>query len=222
MECDYQAKQRGMAMLEWKNAKEAELGRSFETKALKNCCKAVCGGVSWPGKRPGFAAIIAMDRTRHIDNYDVCVLDEFESFDIRELVRQCNVLDFKYLPEYWIGDWKNDAVQQFMQEIQGENRTHDRQLSLSWTPMLDMEQLYPYILAEIRKLLAGDHRQLLLKDSRVRSYLSEIEGSEIAELERGAYPAIEALAFAVIEMRRRAATEDDDPRQIMVPDYIGV
>lgn len=197
--------------------------RPSQTKALKNCCKAVYGGVSWPGKRLGFAIIIAMDRTRRIDNYDVCVLDEYESFDIRELVRQCNVLDFKYLPEYWIGDWKKDAAQQFIQETQGENRTHDRQLNLSWTQMFDMEHLYAYILAEIRKLLAGDHRQLLLKDSRVRSYLSEIEGSEIAELERGAYPAIEALAFAVIEMRRWAAAEGDrDPRQLMVPDCIGI
>lgn len=210
-------------MIDWRDVKEAELGRVFETKALKDCCKAVHGGVAWPGKRPGFAVVIAMDRTRHIDNYDVCVLDEYESFDIRELVRQCSVLDFKYLPEHWIGDWKNDAAQQFIQETQGENRTQDRQLNLSWTPMLDMEQLYPYILAEIRKLLAGDHRQLLLKDSKTRSYLSEIEGSEIADLERGAYPAIEALAFAVIEMRCWAAAEDDgDPHQLMVPDYIGI
>ncbi|MFC1636932.1 hypothetical protein ACFL5Z_19080, partial [Planctomycetota bacterium] len=39
------------------------------------------------------------------------------------------------------------------------------------------------------------------EDSRVLSYLGEIEGVEIDELELGDYPAIEALAFAVIEMR---------------------
>lgn len=79
--------------------------------------------------------------------------------------------------------------------------------------MFDMEQLYPYILAEIRRLLASDHRQLFLKDSKVRGYLSEIGGSEIAELERGSFPAIEALAFPVITMLRDVELEarDDNP-----------
>jgi hypothetical protein len=45
-----------------------------------------------------------------------------------------------------------------------------------------------------------ERRRLFLKDSKVANYLGEIEESEITELERGSYPAIEALAFAVIEM----------------------
>ena len=213
-------------MLIWEELKKAELGKTFEIKALNKCCKAVYGGVSWPGKRPGFAVIIAMDRTCHIDNHDVCLLDEFESFDINELVRQCGVLDFKYLPGQWIGDWKNDAAWPFIQEmnneLQSKNITYGRQLSLGWTPMFDMEQFYPYILAEIRRLLATNHRQLYLKDSKIRSYLSEIKEDEIAELERGAYPAIEALAFAVIEMRHWAeAKNNNDPRAVL-PDHIGI
>lgn len=205
-------------MLEWKDVKNARLGEPFENKALKSCCKAVYGGVSWPGKRPGFAVVIAMDRTRRIDNHDVCLLDEFESFDIRELVRQCSVLDFKYLPDQWIGDWKNDAAQQFMQQLESENRTHGRPLNLSWTAMFDMEQLYPYILAEIRRLLSTDRRQLFLKDSKIRGYLIEIAGGEIADLQRGDHPAIEALAFAVIEMRRWSEADNDAGPLMMVPD----
>lgn len=205
-------------MLEWKDVKNARLGEPFENKAFKSCCKSVYGGVSWPGKRPGFAVVIAMDRTRHIDNHDVCLLDEFESFDVRELVRQCSVLDFKYLPDQWIGDWKNDAAQQFMQQLESENRTHSRPLNLSWTAMFDMEQLYLYILAEIRRLLSTDRRQLFLKDSKIRGYLIEIAGGEIADLERGAFPAIEALAFAVIEMRRRSEADNDAGPLMMVPD----
>jgi len=211
-------------MLTWEEISKAELGRAFETKALNNC-KAVYGGVSWPGKRPGFAVIVAADRARHIDNHDACLLDEFESFDICELVRQCGVLDFRYLPKQWIGDWKNDAAWSFIQEmnneLQGENKTNRRQLSLGWTPMFDMEHLYPYILAEIRRLLTTDHRQLYLKDSKIRGYLSEIKEDEIAELEHGAYPAIEALAFAVIEMRRWTEAKDfNGLRKRLVPQTI--
>ena len=213
-------------MLTWEDVKEAELGRTFDIKALKDCCKEVYGGVSWPGKRPGFAVVVGMDPKKHLDSHDVVILDEFESFDMRQLVRQCGVLDFKYLPGQWIGDWKNDAANKFLSEMNDEpkdgNRRSERQLDLGLTPMFDMEQLYPYILAEIRRLLAPDHRQLSLKDSKVRGYLSEIEGSDIADLERGAYPSIEALAFAVIEMRRWAEAENDDSACLFVPNPFGI
>ncbi len=42
---------------------------------------------------------------------------------------------------------------------------------------------------------------MFLKDSKTKDYLGEIEPSEVVTLELGDYPAIEALAFAVIEMR---------------------
>ena len=211
-------------MFEWQDVKNAKLGEPFETNVLKNCCKAVYGGVSWPGKRPGFAVVITMDRTRHIDNYDVCLLEEYESFDIRELVRLCGVLNFKYSPCQWIGDWKNDAANRFISEMNDELRDRNGpQLNLSWTLLFEMEPLYPYILAEIRRLLVSEHRQLYLKDSKIRGYLSEIEGSEIADLERSDYPAIEALAYAVIEIRRWAEGNDDKPCP-MLPDrwWLGI
>jgi hypothetical protein len=66
-----------------------------------------------------------------------------------------------------------------------------------------MEHLYPYILAQIRGLLDPDHRQLFLKDSKVANYLSGIEPGEVVNLQLGEYPAIEALAMAVLEMRNR-------------------
>jgi len=43
---------------------------------------------------------------------------------------------------------------------------------------------------------------LFLKDSKTKNYLGEIEPSEVVTLELGDYPAVEALAFAVIEMRK--------------------
>ena len=42
-----------------------------------------------------------------------------------------------------------------------------------------------------------------MKDSKVANYFSGIEPGEVVELQFGDYPAIEALAFAVIEMRNR-------------------
>ena len=44
---------------------------------------------------------------------------------------------------------------------------------------------------------------MFLKDSKAANYLSRIEPGEVVDLQLGDYPAIEALAFAVIEMRQR-------------------
>lgn len=199
-----------MSWLQWDELKEAELGHTFEIDALQETCKVVCGGVSWPGKRPGFAVVLAMNGFGHFDSYDICLLDEYESFDIRSLVRQCGVLDYKYKPEYWIGDRHNDAADSFIDEMNREFKLPEesqkkrKPFCLFSTPLLDMNCLYQHILASLKNLLDKERRQLFLKDSAVVNYLGSIEPAEIVALELGDYPAIEALAFAVIEMRDRS------------------
>jgi len=71
--------------------------------------------------------------------------------------------------------------------------------------MLNMEQLYPVILPQIKELLNPERRQLFLKDSKVVKYLSAIEKSEMTTLELGNYPTIEAVGITVIEMRTHVA-----------------
>jgi len=184
-----------------------ELGRIFTYAELLNYCRAVWGGVAWPGKRPGFAVVVAMDYKSHFDSHDIFLLDELESWDQRKLIRQCGALDLKYgislHGEYgagssgrWVGDFKNDAARMNAES----NRKGPKQFSLSPTLMFEMQSLYAYILPQIKELLNPERRMLFLKGSKILNYLSEIEESEIADLERGAYPAIEALAFAVIEL----------------------
>ena len=200
-----------MAELIKPNFKTAELGHTFSHQELEIQCKGVHGGVSWPGKRPGFAVVIAMDSAKHLDSHDIYLLDEYESFRIRELVRQCGVLDYKYAPAMWIGDDKNGAADRFIDEMNKDLKLPDsthkqrRCFSLTSTSLLDMERPYPYILDTLKELLNSgqERRQLILKDSKVMRYLAEIEEADVAELELGSYPAIEALAFAVIEMRDR-------------------
>ena len=193
--------------------KTVELGQEFELKELRKLCQAVWGGVCWPDKREGFAVVVGMDQQRHLDSYDIYLLDECKSDDTYQLVRQCGVLNYKYCPDRWIGENKNDAASQFIQEMNNEyeqiKRTsrhdftvHKRQFSIEPTLMLEMKKLYPYILAEIKRLLDEKHRLLELKNSKILSYLREIEEGETATLELGEYPAIEALAFVVIEMRK--------------------
>jgi hypothetical protein len=184
---------------------------------LLNGCKVIYGGVAWPGKQPGFAVIVAMLYEKHFDSYDIYLLEEFESFDTRELVRQCGAMDARYKPAMWIGDNRNDAADRFINEMASELQTHTmpaaarRSFCVSPTLMTEMNQLYAYMLPHLKRLLDPERRVLFLKDSKALSYLASIEENEVADLEFGAYPAIEALAFAVIEMRNHyPATRPDE------------
>jgi len=69
------------------------------------------------------------------------------------------------------------------------------------TTMTEMNQLYAYMLPHLKRLLDPERRVLFLKDSKIINYLGGIEPCEIAGLEFGDYPGIEALSFATIEMR---------------------
>ncbi|MBC8468934.1 MAG: hypothetical protein H8D56_05635 [Planctomycetes bacterium] len=197
----------------------SKIGQEFTIEELKQQCKMICGGVCWPGKRPGFAVVLGMSHDKHFDNHDIYLLDEFENMDMWELIKQCGVLIQKYQPTMWIGDRKNDAADRFIREL---NATFKRPempylkqlyLSVCWTPILDMKNPYPYIMSEIKKLVDKKRRQLVLKDSKTKNYLGDIEPSDVADLQLGDYPAIEAMAFAVIELRRHG-------QQSSVPEWL--
>jgi len=185
--------------------KELELGHVFQDGEIKRLFKDIYGGVSWPGERPGFAVVIGMDKRHHFDSHDIYLLDEYESFDMGQLVQKCGLLDFRYHPTCWIGDRTNDAADYLIREMNDwySRRYKEWSFSLSSTPMLKMEKLYQCILHKLKELRSEKCRQLFLKNSKILDYMSEIDLREIAKLELGEYPAIEALAFAVIEMRNK-------------------
>jgi len=203
--------------------REIELGHAFTYIELSTHFRAVWGGVSFPGKRPGFAVVVGMGRERHFDSHDIFLLDEFESFDIRKLVRQCGAFDLKYGISLhsgygpalgrWVGDFKNDAASKFIEEMNAEQHRDGsaegrEPFSLTPTLMLEMENLYSFILPQLKDLLTAERRQLFLKGSKIASYLSEIEDTQISELKSGDFPSVESLAFAVIEMRDHIRTEE--------------
>lgn len=174
-----------------------------ETQDLEARYKRIYGAVAFTGKRPGYAVVVGMIHEEHFDSHDIYLIDEFESADMRELIRQCGVLDYKYKPEVWIGESRNDAADRFIKEMNKEFKSSRRTFSISLTPILEMKQPYEFICPQLKHLLNEKHRQLFLGDSKLVGELSVIDPFQIAELEFGEHPAIEALAFAIIELRNR-------------------
>jgi len=176
------------------------LGHTFTSDDLDWHYPYRLAAVRYPDKRPGFAVVVGMARMHEDDGErDIHLLAEAESPDLRELVRQCGVLHHRYQPQRWVGDGKHKAGNRFIRELNAERQSS---LHVRSTAMLDMERPYEYLLPSLKALLTEDRRHLFLKDSRIVEYLSGILPDEIPFLPPGAYPAIEALAFAVIELQR--------------------
>ena len=81
--------------------------------------------------------------------------------------------------------------------------------------IIDMNHPYAHIMPKIKELLRSTPKSLFLKDSKVIPYLASIPSSEIAALDFGAYPAIEALAFAVLGLC--TLCEDGDEPEYFAP-----
>jgi hypothetical protein len=185
-------------MLTWEDIKKAELGAAFEIHGLNRCCRAVYGGIGWPSsKNPGFAVVMAMALNEQTAEYEICILDEFESSVYREIITHCEALDSKYEPNMWIADTTNDSAEEIKYEIRDEVGFY-----LSETDLVKMNPCYPFFLYVLKELLSPEHRRLFLKNSKSLKYMADIEQGQDAKLQIGEYPAIEALAFAVIEMLR--------------------
>ena len=186
-------------MLTWNDIREAKLGEEFESHDLDRCCRVVYGGVAWSGKRPGFAVVLAMSKRKDPEtgSHEICLLDEFESHDMRRLIRQCGLLNSKYEPKRWPSDTTNDSAEELMAEMRG-----DVGFDISETDLTEMKPIYPYILTNLKELLDQKNRCLFLKNSKILNYMNDIEGGDVSGLVLGDYPAIEALAYAVIEMTR--------------------
>lgn len=191
-------------MLTWEELKEAKLGETFAVHDLERCCRGIYGGIAWPGKNPGFVVVVAMSLGKENvpDSHEICVLDEFESFDTWELIRQCRRLNVQWEPELWVGD-TNNAADEFINRMNEDHTEPHFDMSRSYL-LDDMEPpcLYPYILGTVRRLTEKSCR-LCLKDGKVSNYLLGIKGDEIATLERGDFPAIEALGYAVEETEQQ-------------------
>jgi hypothetical protein len=185
-------------MLTWEDIKKAELSEACEIHDLNRCCRAVCGGIGWPSsKKPGFAVVMAMARNEQTGEYEMCILHEFESSSYREIIRHCEGLHSKYEPNMWIADTTNDSAEEIKHKMREEVG-----FDLSETDLIEMNPLYPLLLDTLKELLNPEHRRLFLKNSKLLKYLGDIEEGQDAKLELGEYPAIEALAFAVIELLR--------------------
>ncbi len=180
-----------------------------------NC---VYGAIAFPGKNTGYAVIIGSCRREEFEKAEFYLIAEVENCNSRELVRAVSALDLKYTPELWYGDPDDSAGKAFIFELNEELKRKFQMpyvlskrlryntgiIEITKTAIIEMDEPFQYILPILKRLLSKEKQRRLFipPSSKILKYLSEIKrDDEIATLQFGDYPAIEALAFAVIEMQ---------------------
>ena len=174
----------------------------------------VFGGVGWAGKvRPGAVIVIGeMSELDHgLNAYPIKILDEFETFNLYELVEKMFFFDLYYRkPEMWLSDKENYAGIKLLGELNEKYakipitkvNQSSREIDLSHSSLVGNDQ-FPYVYSALHRLLSQDKKVLTLGvNSRTRAYLSQVNDEDINTIRTGDYPAIEALAYAAIELDR--------------------
>jgi hypothetical protein len=183
----------------------------------------IAGGVSYPGKRPGFAIVAGLRTIDRGEHYEVYVLDEFESVDLRKLLRWCHATGPRYNIDpdpgqffRWAGDYEHAAAGRIVGEINDENRSQPRRdtLSICGSSLLDSgDKFNARIPSIIKDRRDPSHQSLFTRGSLVETYLNFIQSGGPADLKRGDYPAVEALAFVDTHLRQQAHHRLDKLRQ---------
>lgn len=173
-----------------------------------NLYKRIYAGLAMPGKRQGFISIIGETHKLNVTgDRDLVLLDEAEDFDAKKLIELASGLDFRYRCEHWYGDTKDPVGKALIRELNVFNRGPEgnkdaRDFILIRARVLDVPKPIQYIFPILKGRLEGTGQKLFPPNSLVASYLKQIMPDEVSSLIVGDYPAIESLAFAILELTK--------------------
>lgn len=182
--------------------------------------KRIYGGLSMPGRRPGFCCIVGETCALNpVGERELVLLDEGERWDSKELIELASGFDFRYMPERWYGDGKDLVSRAIIRamNISLEGNKGERSFTINHSLVLNNPKPIQYIFPILKVRLEGVGKKLFPANSLIGNYMRQIPDEEVVALDVGDYPAIESLAFCVLELTRPQSRR---PRQkVAISDY---
>lgn len=178
----------------------------------------IFAGAAWPAARPGFVAVVGEHRTECVGGVaKLVVLDEAQDLDLWRLVEKLAALWSYYHPEEVLVDAKNPAAIQFCAGFARQG------LVVHHSLLCAMEGPMGYALPILRRMWTDLGRLVIPGASRLQGELCTVPSHEDpASLKLVDYPAVAALAFAVLGLeqtrprsRERRPTHTSGPGRIL-------
>jgi len=174
----------------------------------------IVGGLAWPGKRSGFALIVGEHFKGHpaYSTPIYRILSEMEADNIPSLLDQVADAHAFFKAETWLADTEYGAGRRLTRELNEElEKNRKPEIELVKAPFVSSPTGFVYLFSTIKKILDPEHKRLFLGEgSRLSTYLLEPHSGQIGDIQKGEYPAIEALGYVVAYM-------ENNPFQL-VPD----
>lgn len=153
----------------------------------------IFAGVAWPAVRPGFVVVVGEHREEYIlGRPKVLVLDEAEDGRLWHVVEKAAALREYYHPERVYGDAGHVAAMQFVAEWAG------RGLAVAHSLLCAMDAPMSYALPVLKRALDVGRLELPKGCRLAGELLTAPAHEDLAKLHLSDYPALAALAFAVL------------------------
>jgi hypothetical protein len=168
----------------------------------------IYGGISWPGKRPGFIVIVGELKQPRAHKF--VLLDESEDFDVQELIKVAEALDFYFKPERWFTNTENKGAMRLVAEANAtsdDTRIGSRQLLLLPSRLRQLRsEVFTYLYPRLKRMVGEGGSLDISRGPKVLGYMADPQEQDIQSITWGEYPSIEALAFCVFELDAAGAT----------------
>jgi hypothetical protein len=159
-------------------------------------------GVAWPALRPGFVVVVGEHRIESVaGGPKLVVLDEAMDERLWHVVERATALWFYYRPERVCGDARHVAAMQFADE-RARGQADAAEFRIDHSLLCAMDGPLGYALPLLSQLIDGG-RLIIAAGSRLHGELLTVpRNADPAKLLLADYPAVAALAFAVLGLER--------------------
>ena len=164
----------------------------------------IYAGVAWPAGRPGFLVVVGQHRLQNIAGEPkLIVLDQLSEARVWDLLQRCAAMRDYYRPERFYADRNHLAAMQLIAD-------HHPQLAITHALLCEMPGPCAYAFPLLARWI--ETGRLVIGGELAGEMLTAPVHQDPADLALADYPAIAALAFAVLglESIRR---EPGGPRQ---------
>jgi len=165
----------------------------------------LAGGFAWPGAKPGFALVLAVEEGANGEEPLYRVLAEREDHDLYGLLRQsCELFQLygrgcREIPWFWYGD-PNSGLNGFVLKFnkQQERQGNETPFLLAPAPHLGEPGCFEFYCRTIHSFLQNDNKRLALGPcGRLRGYLDHLTTENVVNGTIGEHPAIAATGYAI-------------------------
>lgn len=191
-----------IAQLEGRPVPKAQRPVRYENLETGEEYLCLSGGFGWPGLKPGFSLVLAVQQSEDGKNHLYKTLEEVEEKNIQVLLQHSFDLFQKYgkscktIPWEWYGDPEN-GLNEFLYEFDTHLEKEDS-FYLTYPPHFKEPNKFEiYCQTIFATLQEGNKRLFLGPCKRAQSYLNQFNDEQVYKGTPEDNPAISALGYAV-------------------------